>query len=210
MCLWARVGGWETSMWPRTTIDPTTGGSCIIASMAPFEFWVMTFTHPARAALFALVRVLAEKEAVSLQHLCLFWGLTEKVWTSVLTSLLSTEPSQLRPVTWGKPSLLLLLLLMVGMSLSKNGLSSGAVSNDEMLLVPFIQKVHYFSQNMIMESCPDLCCCCSGHPTHWWVRSHHESKYCRSVHRYPGMSCIPVAQHWSLWGWIRGISKPLF
>lgn len=46
---------------------------------------------------------------------------------SVFTSLLSTEPSQLRPITGGRPSLLLLLLLMVGMSLSKNGLSSTTV-----------------------------------------------------------------------------------
>lgn len=42
---------------------------------------------------------------------------------SLPTSLLSTEPSQLRPLACGSPSLLL-LLLMVGMSWSKNGLSS--------------------------------------------------------------------------------------
>lgn len=50
-----------------------------------------------------------------------------KLQALLFTSLLSTEPSQLRPITWGRPSLLLLLLLMVGMSWSKNGLSSSVM-----------------------------------------------------------------------------------
>lgn len=141
MCLWSCVGGCKTSVWPHTTINHTSGVSCLIASMTTFAFWVMTFTHSARAAFPALVRILAEEDAESLQHLCLIWWWTETVLIAVLTSLLSTEPSQLRPVTWGKPSLLLLLLLMVGMSLSKNGLSSVVVSYRKKPLVPYTHKV---------------------------------------------------------------------
>lgn len=57
------------------------------------------------------------------------------------TSLLSTEPSQFRPLACGSPSLLL-LLLMVGMSWSKNGLSS----------------VNEAEQGE--SSAPRCCCCC--------------------------------------------------
>lgn len=141
MCLWAHVGGWKTSVWRHTTVNHTTGVSCITASMTTFAFWVMTFTHSARAAFPELIRILAEEDTESPQHLCLIWWLTETVLIAALTSLLSTEASQLRPVTCGKPSLLLLLLLMVGMSLSKNGLSSVAGSYREMPLAPYIHKV---------------------------------------------------------------------
>ena len=128
-CLWTSIGGWKTNMWTCPTVHCATGVSYIVASMATLSFWVMDLNGSAGAALFTLVRVLQEKETVSQQHLNQIWCFTSEQmdpWSVAFTSLLSTEPSQLSPTTWGRPSLLLLLLLMVGMSLSKNGLSSVA------------------------------------------------------------------------------------
>lgn len=63
-CLRATVGGRKTGMCPHPTVHRTTGVSCIIASKATLAFWMMALTDSARAALFALVRVLVGRDAL--------------------------------------------------------------------------------------------------------------------------------------------------
>lgn len=83
-----------------------------------------------------------------------------KLQALVFTSLLSTEPSQLRPITWGRPSLLLLLLLMVGMSWSKNGLSSSVMLRKTQS-TKFAQSLHWqvFSNKHRSFLRPPPSCC---------------------------------------------------
>lgn len=101
--------------------------------MATFAFTVMTLVCAAGAALFSLIRVLKRTKVHCEWRTKGITGITIVVCECVtvpcaVTSLLSSEPSRLSPITRGSPSLLLLLLLMVGMSLSKKGLSSIAES----------------------------------------------------------------------------------
>lgn len=136
-CLWASVGRWRNHMWAYPTVPCSTRVSCIVATMTTFALGVMTLVHSAEAALFTLVWVLWGRmtsvcDLISEHYL--FFIIT--TLSDRFTSLLSTEPSQLSATTWGKPSLLLLLLRMVGMLLSKNGLSSATVFDHIWMSVP--------------------------------------------------------------------------
>lgn len=210
MCLWACVGGWRTSVWPHTTINHTTGVSCVVASVTTFASGVMTFTHSARAAFPALVRILAGERTESLQRPSpIIWWLTETsldfcAHLIALDRTFPVEPSHVRQT-------------IAAAAAAPHGghvvvKERAVVCSHRDRLQNAVGTIHPQSSHthVTMEECvSDLCCCCSAHPARWWVRSHRGSRYCRSVHQSRGTSCTPAVR-WALWEEISGISKRLF
>lgn len=72
-------------------------------------------------------------------------------------------------------------------------------------------KMHFLSSKdtlLQVSHNTHLCCCCSGHPARWWVRSRHDSRSLHSVPQYQGMSWRLAARQEALWGviltsWVR-------
>lgn len=80
----------------------------------------------------------------------------------------------------------------------KNELALAGCQRTLLDLLMIIPCANYLSLHLSCTS--HLCCCCSGRPARWWVRSRHGSRCPHSAHQYYEMSCSLAALQEALWG----------
>lgn len=168
--------------------------SCVSASVATFALWVMAFGHSARAAPWALVRILAEKGRVSLRHLVIGWNRRDfRAHLVALDGTLPVEAGHVRQTFTAAAAAPHGGHVVV----KERAVVCGGVTPENTVGVIRPES----SPHVTTDRCvSDLCCCCSGRPAHWWVRSRHGSRYRRSAHWCCGTACILVEQRGALWG----------